>query len=78
MENTLLHFLSTGNRTRVDEIRDHPYMRPNPFMHIPGHLPAANVQLLKDGRLAPTGMDMNGAGAADMRMPTLNDICQQG
>lgn len=66
--------ISTGNRTRVDDIRDHPYMRPNPFMHIPGHLPAANVQLLKDGRLAPSVMDINGT---DMRMP-LNDLCQQG
>ena len=50
----------------MDDLRDHPYMRPSPFMHLPGQLPAANVQLLKDGRLAPTGME------------GLQDICQQG
>ena len=45
-------------------------MRTGPFMHIPGHLPAANVQLLKDGRLAPGGvMDIS-----DPRLPNLNDM----
>lgn len=60
----------SGNRSRVDDCRDHPYMRSGPFMHIPGHLPAANVQLLKDGRLAPGGvMDIS-----DPRLPNLNDM----
>ena len=51
---------------------EHPYMRSGPFMHIPGipgtPLPS-NVQLLKDGRLAHTGVDVN-----DPRLPHLHDI----
>lgn len=60
---------STGNRTRAEDIRDHahPYMRPGPFF--PGQFPAANVQLLKDGRLAPTGMEL---GTGDPRLGTLD------
>ena len=66
-------YLSTGNRTRAEDIRDHahPYMRPGPFF--PGQFPAANVQLLKDGRLAPTGMEL---GSGDPRLGTL-DIGKQ-
>ena len=58
-----------GNRTRAEDIRDHahPYMRPGPFF--PGQFPAANVQLLKDGRLAPTGMEL---GNGDPRLGTLD------
>ena len=61
---------STGNRTRAEDIRDHthPYMRPGPFF--PGQFPAANVQLLKDGRIAPTaGMEL---GSGDPRLGTLD------
>lgn len=63
------NFLFTGNRTRAEDIRDHahPYMRPGPFF--PGQFPAANVQLLKDGRLAPTGMEL---GTGDPRLGTLD------
>jgi hypothetical protein len=46
-------------------------MRPGPFF--PGQFPAANVQLLKDGRLAPTGMEL---GSGDPRLGTL-DIGKQ-
>ena len=42
-------------------------MRPGPFF--PGQFPAANVQLLKDGRLAPTGMEL---GNGDPRLGTLD------
>lgn len=42
-------------------------MRPGPFF--PGQFPAANVQLLKDGRLAPTGMEL---GTGDPRLGTLD------
>ncbi len=59
-----------GNRSRVDECRDHPYMRPSPFMHLQGQIPG--VQLLKEGRLAH-GMDINGA-AADPRL-SIHDLC---
>ena len=61
--------LDTGNRTRAEDIRDHthPYMRPGPFF--PGQFPAANVHLLKDGRLAPTGMEL---GTGDPRLGTLD------
>ena len=74
---TIVHSLSlaaAGNRSRVDECRDHPYMRPSPFMHLQGQLPGG-VQLLKDGRLAH-GMDINGA-AADPRL-SLPDVCNPG
>lgn len=49
---------------------EHPYMRPSPFMHIPG-IPGgpipANVHLLKDGRLAHGGMD-------DPRLSNIHDL----
>ena len=66
---SVLDYTSTGNRTRAEDIRDHahPYMRPGPFF--PGQFPAANVQLLKDGRLAPTGMEL---GTGDPRLGTLD------
>ena len=63
-----------GNRSRVEDCRDHPYMRPSPFMHLQGQIPGG-VQLLKEGRLAH-GMDINGA-AADPRL-NIHDICNQG
>ena len=47
-------------------------MRSGPFMHIPG-IPGTpiptNVQLLKDGRLAHTGVDVN-----DPRLPNLHEL----
>lgn len=47
-------------------------MRTSPFMHIPG-IPGTpiptNVQLLKDGRLAHGGVDVN-----DPRLSNLSDI----
>lgn len=49
-------------------------MRP-PFMHLQGQLPNG-MHVLKDGRIAPVGMDINGA-AADPRM-NLQDMCNQG
>jgi len=65
-----------GNR-RSEECRDHPYLRPSPYMHIHGgQLPG--MPLLKDGR----GMDINGrmdinGAAADPRM-NIQDLCNQG
>ncbi len=64
-----------GNRSRVEDCRDHPYMRSSPFMHLQGQL-SNGVQLLKDGRLAH-GMDINGA-AADPRLSAIQDMCNQG
>ena len=51
-------------------------MRPSPFMHLQGQLPGG-MQLLKDGRIAPSGMEINGA-SADPRMNSLQDMCSQG
>lgn len=45
-------------------------------MHLQGQLPGG-VQLLKDGRLAHGGMDINGA-AADPRLNAIHDMCNQG
>ncbi len=60
--------MRVGNR-RSEECRDHPYLRPSPYMHIHGgQLPG--MPLLKDGR----GMDINGA---DPRM-NIQDLCNQG
>lgn len=58
---------SAGNRQRVDDCRDHPYLRPNPFLG-PG---------MNGLRLAPGGMEPVGAGAADPRMGlnTPPDMC---
>ena len=62
-----------GNRSRVDDMQNHPYMRHSPFMQLPGQLPNnINIQLLKDGRLGP-GLDNS-----DPRIPALPDVCQQG
>ena len=47
-----------GNRQRVEDCRDHPYLRPNPFL-------GSGMNGL---RLAPSGMEPVGAGAADHRM----------
>lgn len=58
-----------GNR-RSEECRDHPYLRPSPYMHLHGQLPG--MPLLKDGR----GLDINGA-AADPRL-NITDMCNQG
>ena len=59
--------LSSGNRQRVEDCRDHPYMRPNPFLGPP----------MNGLRLAPGGMEPVGAGAADPRMGlnTPPDMC---
>ena len=48
----------TGNRQRVEDCRDHPYLRPNPFL-------GSGMNGL---RLAPSGMEPVGAGTADPRM----------
>lgn len=64
------HTVYSGNRSRVEDCRDHPYMRPSPFMHLQGPLPGGVV--LKDGRLAH-GMDLN-----DPRISALHDVCNQG
>ena len=54
-------------------MRDHPYhMHPGPFL---GHLPPSNVHLMKDGRLAPSGMEMVSAANHELRVP---DVCQSG
>ena len=57
----------SGNRQRADDCRDHPYLRPNPFLS-PG---------MNGLRLAPGGMEPVGAGAADPRMGlnTPPDMC---
>ena len=49
---------ATGNRQRVEDCRDHPYLRPGPFI-------GSGMNGL---RLAPSGMEPVGAGAADPRM----------
>ena len=46
-------------------------------MHLQGQLPGG-MQLLKDGRLAHGGMDINGAAAADPRLSNIQDMCNQG
>ena len=78
-----LSSLLAGNRA-PNRTEDH-YLRPNPFMaHLStGQIPAANVQLLKDGRLAPAGgLDLNGVSVgvsnADCRGPNMAEVFPAG